>query len=229
LSVTLKQLEIFNAVVVAGSISKAARWLRLSQPTISQTLAKMEETLHTQLIHRNRAADLRLTPAGEYWFRSSCDLLRQMQEIGTFHDAHFREESIVIRLGATPSLRGRFIGVAARLAIAQPRFSRFEFVWSLNSDAVVKHMIMHQINCGVVRRGAQRDAARRAAFRRPIVWAVPRCVSTGAVEAALATRKPPRGHDALTRYVEVGGVPWHARTEGWYRQKLPFAMPISAA
>src|SRR5690554_3280226 len=43
--ITLKQLEIFNAVVVAGSITKASRRIDLSQPSISQQLAKFEARL----------------------------------------------------------------------------------------------------------------------------------------------------------------------------------------
>ena len=54
MDITLKQLQIFRAVVIAGSITKASRRVGLSQPSISQQLAKMEERLGTQLINRNR-------------------------------------------------------------------------------------------------------------------------------------------------------------------------------
>ena len=42
MDITLKQLQIFQAVVVAGSITKASRRVGLSQPSISQQLAKLE-------------------------------------------------------------------------------------------------------------------------------------------------------------------------------------------
>lgn len=51
---TFRQLEIFRAVVVAGSITKASARIGLSQPSISQQLAKLEESLGVQLINRDR-------------------------------------------------------------------------------------------------------------------------------------------------------------------------------
>jgi DNA-binding transcriptional LysR family regulator len=228
-TVTLKMLEVFNAVVVSGSISKAARRTRLSQPTISQTLARMEGALGTQLILRGGASELRLTPAGEFWFRSSTEMLRQMEEVGSFHDSHFRHDTMAIRLGTTPSLRGRFLGVAARIAVEQPRFSRFEFFWGLSSDEVVNQLVMHRINCAVVS-GASVEthaAALHAVplFDDPIVWAVPRRVPLQAVAEALAGGRPSERFAALGRYVDVAGTPWHQRTESWFRSRMPFAMP----
>ena len=50
MDITLKQLQIFQDVVVAGSITKASRRAGLSQPAISQQLGKLEEKLGAQLI-----------------------------------------------------------------------------------------------------------------------------------------------------------------------------------
>lgn len=54
MKVTLKQLEILQAVVLAGNISKSSSLLGLAQPTISQQLAKMEESLGVVLVRRER-------------------------------------------------------------------------------------------------------------------------------------------------------------------------------
>lgn len=56
MGITLKQLEILRWVVVTGSITKASHRIGLSQPSISQQLAKLQETLDVQLIVRNRTA-----------------------------------------------------------------------------------------------------------------------------------------------------------------------------
>lgn len=66
MNITFRYLELLNAVVVAGSISKATRLTGLSQPTISQQLAKFEEELGTQLIYRRRGQNVELTPAGDH-------------------------------------------------------------------------------------------------------------------------------------------------------------------
>ncbi len=62
MDITLKQLQIFQAVVVAGSITKASRRVGLSQPSISQQLGKLEEKLGAQLIQRNRTGIISLHP-----------------------------------------------------------------------------------------------------------------------------------------------------------------------
>jgi DNA-binding transcriptional LysR family regulator len=50
----LRQLEVFNALFEAGSVSRAALRLNLSQPAVSIALATMEEDLGYRLFHRDR-------------------------------------------------------------------------------------------------------------------------------------------------------------------------------
>ncbi|ASP23537.1 HTH-type transcriptional regulator CatM (plasmid) [Antarctobacter heliothermus] len=75
MQITLKQLEIVHAIVIAGSISGSRTVLQLSQPTISQQLAKIEEELGTQLVSRGRAGKLTLTPAADFWNKTAGQLL----------------------------------------------------------------------------------------------------------------------------------------------------------
>ena len=96
MDITLKQMQIFRAVVIAGSITKASRRVGLSQPSISQQLAKLEERLGTQLINRNRTGTVSLTPSGEYWFKFSDDVLRKFAEIA---QETTRTADVVGRLG----------------------------------------------------------------------------------------------------------------------------------
>lgn len=136
---TFRQLEIFRAVVVAGSITKASHRIGLSQPSISQQLAKLEESLGVQLINRNRTGSVSLTPAGEFWYRSAQDLTERTQAILQEHDQTFRPSNLAIKLGVTPALRGRFMSAVAR--IAQPRAYRLPYSDDLKikvSDAMGK-------------------------------------------------------------------------------------------
>ncbi|HHY50747.1 MAG TPA: LysR family transcriptional regulator, partial [Alphaproteobacteria bacterium] len=103
MDITLKQLQIFRAVVVAGSITKASRRLGLSQPSISQQLAKLEEVLGSQLIHRNRTGIINLTPAGEYWFGIGDDMLRRLDSVTSEYRARFVDSSVTVRMGITPT------------------------------------------------------------------------------------------------------------------------------
>ncbi|MDA1352773.1 MAG: LysR family transcriptional regulator [Proteobacteria bacterium] len=50
--ITFHQLEIFKTVVITGSITLAARRLGVTQPLVSQQLAKLEEQLGARLVIR---------------------------------------------------------------------------------------------------------------------------------------------------------------------------------
>ena len=60
----VKQQEYFVAIVEEGSISKAAKKLFISQPTLSQFLSKLEASLETKLVSRGSNNTLSLTAAG---------------------------------------------------------------------------------------------------------------------------------------------------------------------
>ncbi len=50
----LRHLEVFNALYDAGSVSRAAERLNLSQPAVSVALGNLEEELGFRLFHRER-------------------------------------------------------------------------------------------------------------------------------------------------------------------------------
>lgn len=58
----LRQIEVFRAIMLAGSISGAGRMLHVSQPAISRVLALMESRLRYPLFERSRS---RLAPTAE--------------------------------------------------------------------------------------------------------------------------------------------------------------------
>lgn len=235
MNVTFRYLELLNAVVVSGSISKAIRLTGLSQPTISQQLAKFEEELGTQLIHRKRGQTIELTPAGEHWFRASRDLLNRRQEYETEHSQSYKNDQILLRFGATPSLRGRFTEAAATIAVEIGRFTRFEHIFALNSADIVEMIDTRQINCGIASAANVEDhkatLSIRHLFHDRIVWAVPASISPESVADALmhGTSSNNEAH-ALNRHVEVTTeVPWGSRTQAWYRDILPGSAPFFRA
>ena len=52
LDMKLRQIEVFHAVFTAGSVSRAADILGVSQPAVSKTLRHLEDQLHFPLFHR---------------------------------------------------------------------------------------------------------------------------------------------------------------------------------
>lgn len=58
----MRQLEVFNALMEAGSVSRAAVRLNLSQPAVSVALSSLEQELGFQLFHRSKGY---FAPTGE--------------------------------------------------------------------------------------------------------------------------------------------------------------------
>ena len=71
----VRQQEYFVAIAEEKSISKAAQKLFISQPTLSQFLSRLENTLGFQLIERSNNGNLSLTKAGELFYESCRQVL----------------------------------------------------------------------------------------------------------------------------------------------------------
>ena len=235
MDITVRQLEIFRAVVVAGSITKASHRIGLSQPSISQQLAKLEDTLNAQLILRNRTGLVSMTPAGEFWFKSSGDLISRMGSMLNEHEQRFRTSNVVLRLGVTPAMRGRFTAAAARIAQAEPGFVKFELIYDVNSSSLVEQLRMQRINFAIVSEPAMASESSSFAishlFTDRLVWAVPSRVSDADICTALTPdAAPQKVNPALRNFVEIDAVvPTRSTSDDWYRHFLPCATATFSA
>ncbi|MBW7921880.1 MAG: LysR family transcriptional regulator [Rubellimicrobium sp.] len=227
--IKFRQLEIFYAVVIAGTITRASQRVGLSQPSISQQLAKLEEQLGAQLIERNRANTVTLTPAGEFWFKHAEDLIRRMQESLREHEQRFRQGASVLRLGITPAHHGTFVMSAAKIAMRENDFAKFEVIYDLNSYALLEQLRMHKINIAVLSAEVLGPEAGNFAVRDlytdQIALAVPVGVSEEELTYALSPgAEPGRIRRELLRYVEIdNAVPTRRPSDEWYRMNLPAA------
>lgn len=232
---TLKHLETFRAVVVAGSITKASHRIKLSQPSISQQIAKLEEVLNTQLLERNRTGVISLTPAGDYWFKAANDLLDRLAVIVDEHEHRFKNASVVVRLGATPALRGRFTGAAARIAQHELGFVKFELFYALSSAELMEMLRMHKLNFAIVRQQVLEDDrfafAVEHLFEDQICWCVPIEISKQQLRQAFNPDVNKVDlHPALISYVEIDPtVITRQSSDDWFRNNLPFASPTFSA
>ncbi len=75
-SITLHQLRLFWTMAQARSLTRAAKQLGISQPALSQALAKLERLLGTRLVER-RALKLELTEAGRFLLERAGRLLAE--------------------------------------------------------------------------------------------------------------------------------------------------------
>ena len=76
----LSQIEVIVEIAKAGSISKAAQNLYISQPGVSKILQKFEEEAGTQIFERV-STGVRLTPAGHKFVKGAMDVMEQAQQL----------------------------------------------------------------------------------------------------------------------------------------------------
>lgn len=227
--IKFRQLEIFHGVVIAGTITRASQRVGLSQPSISQQLAKLEEQLGSQLIERNRSGSVSLTPAGEFWFKHAEEMIGAMQESLREHERRFRHGSVVLRLGITPALRGAIVMAAAKIAMHENNFAKFEVIYDLNSTALFEQLRMHKVNIAILASEVLGPEAANFAigdlFTDNVALAVPACVSEEELAYALSPGADARKiRKELLRFVEIdNAVPTRGPSDEWYRMHLPAA------
>jgi DNA-binding transcriptional LysR family regulator len=95
--VTLRGLEVFEALASSGSVAQTAKITGLSQPAVSQQLSKLELALATNLIEHNKRP-MRLTQAGQSFLVRAKSALAELRlahtELTVMDLAHLKALSI---------------------------------------------------------------------------------------------------------------------------------------
>ena len=105
----------FLAVVDAGSFTRAAQHIRVTQPALSTGIADLERLVGAPLFIRNRR-QIRLTEAGGRFLPIARDLERGFRAADTFGRAE-ESDRPALKLGTIRSVPGEFLqAVAALLA-----------------------------------------------------------------------------------------------------------------
>ncbi|HEU4663395.1 MAG TPA: LysR substrate-binding domain-containing protein [Dokdonella sp.] len=82
IAISPRQLEVFAAIVDAGSVRAAAEQLGLSQPAASMALAELERLLGTPLFDRRRQR-LLLNERGRALLPHARDIVERLRELGS--------------------------------------------------------------------------------------------------------------------------------------------------
>jgi DNA-binding transcriptional LysR family regulator len=147
-----RQIEVFHAVMTTGSTTGAAARLRITQPAVSTTLARMQDELGLVLFTR-RSGRLVPTPEAELLARQTATLMEDAEQLQRTARRLAEGRMGHVRLGMVPALGE---GVAAR-AIAAMR-ARSPGV-SISLDVMNTHDLLHRL------RAARIDLA--VVFGRP--------------------------------------------------------------
>lgn len=100
--ITLLQLRYFASVIDLSSVSKASRRLGVSQPTISQQLARLEAAVGVKLIERHKTG-IELTEAGLFFHPQAIELLNGARALADGL-ATFASGTQTVRVAAMPSI-----------------------------------------------------------------------------------------------------------------------------
>jgi DNA-binding transcriptional LysR family regulator len=106
-----RQIEVFRAVMIAGSLSGAARQLNVSQPSLSRLVMRIEDLVGFPLFDRFRGR-LRPTAEAETVFGKLQHIQAQFDQLEEAIGQIGRGETGSFRLGASPSLARQLVPVA---------------------------------------------------------------------------------------------------------------------
>ncbi|MCA2015687.1 LysR family transcriptional regulator [Vibrio tritonius] len=95
----LRQIEVFHAIIQAGTISGAARLLNVSQPNVSRVLNHTEQQLGFTLFDRS-SKGLVMTKEGQQLVPEVEQLTRHLQSIAALTESMRTKKEQTIRIGA---------------------------------------------------------------------------------------------------------------------------------
>lgn len=96
----LSALDLFVSVAEAGSVGRAAAMHRISQPSASQRLQRLERQLGLRLLIRTTSGS-RLTPAGEAVLGWARRVLEHARQLAVSADALRAEDAAVVQVAAS--------------------------------------------------------------------------------------------------------------------------------
>lgn len=99
----LRQMEVFRAVMLTGSINGAAKLLFTSQPAISRIVSHTEQTLGLQLFNRVKGK-LVPTPEGEALFREVDDFYQHALRVNDFAQGLTQGPTGTLNIAGSPCL-----------------------------------------------------------------------------------------------------------------------------
>ncbi|WP_158240756.1 LysR family transcriptional regulator [Telmatospirillum siberiense] len=226
---TLHQLRIFCAVVQAATMTRAGKQLGLAQPTLSQQLSKLEESVGTRLFDRT-GGQMTLTEAGQFLARQAQMILNDFDSV----EAGLREFSSghrgIIRLaGLNSIIRVLMPEAIARLA---ETFAEMEFdIHEVAPAEALELLYGRSVNIGLI--AANSVAQSSLSFIQipvmsdPYVFAVPSHLKLSAIGDP-GRDLPPPDRKILNSSIQFNFGTQHTQTVAqWYQQVLPHHRQIA--
>ena len=222
-SFTLNQLRIFLAVAHARSMTRAAKLLDQTQPSLSQHIAKLEEAVGQLLFERGRG-DFDLTDAGAFLCRRAEIIMAEVDEAVSGLEAHAKGMRGVLSIGALSSIaRNLLPGAQALMAATFPDIELD--IHEVAPGEAIEMLYTRRLTVALVAAGSLAPSAlsfaRTDVFRDSYVLAAPRSLDLRGV-ANPAVELGPDARRVLNSALQFTfGTQHQLRIAGWYDRFLP--------
>ncbi len=216
---TLRQLQIFWALVHSPSLTQAAKQLGVSQPALSQQLAKLENALGVRLFERT-GSELRLTDAGRFLLDKAEEVLATTDEIQAGMRAFESGRRGRVAVGALSSVARTLVPRA--LEIARMRIPELELdVHELPPRDMIEQLYGRGLQIALVAETSlaadHLSFGRLPLFSDDYALAVPKSLVLDRVEDPDRDLDP-AARRLLRRTIQFSfGTLHQQRVESWYR------------
>ena len=221
--ISLRKLQIFWAVAQGGSVTRAAKMLSLSQPTVSQQLSSLEGTVGNQLFERG-SNSLALTEFGALFLRYAETLLRAAQELEDMVLEHGEGRQHSVRIAGVPSALRALMPATMRALQQSGRMVDFDLHEGAPAE-VAEMLYARRINIALLATSTIGDLAAGFAMipliSDPFVLVVPEGLDLSQVRDP-ARDLSPEDQDLLRRTIQFAFGNQHARRlQHWFDTAIP--------
>ena len=142
----LRQIEVFRAVMLTGTVSEAARLLHVSQPVVTRVLQHAEASLGFRLFERVRGR-LQPTPEAVALYGDVERLYGEVERVRRVSESLRHKGAGRLRVAATPSLATPLLVPAVRRFCARHPETQVQ-VLTHHTDEIVDALLSNQIDVG---------------------------------------------------------------------------------
>lgn len=142
----LRQIEVFRAVMLTGTVSEAARLLHVSQPVVTRVLQHAEASLGFRLFDRAKGR-LRPTPEASALYGDVERLYGEIDRVRRVSESLRHKGAGRLRVAATPSLADPLLVPALQRFCARHPDTQVQ-VLTHHTDEIVQGLLRHQIDIG---------------------------------------------------------------------------------
>lgn len=139
MNLNIREIEYVLTIAQEGSITKASQKLYIAQPSLSQTLKRVESEFNVSLFTRVKGR-LRLTPEGEVFVKSGQEILEIMQALNEKFSVLSNAESGKLVVGV-PYLLGTLVATFI-LPIYRERFPQIDLQLVESSSTELEQLLM---------------------------------------------------------------------------------------